>query len=218
MLNQSPGNYRGILVRADGKEVVFNIEITGAGNQTQLYVKNATEQLRAKELRVKDDSFFFRMPVFESEFRTQIQADGSLKGEWIKGTAIKTQHWPFMALPDHNRFDALMGTAKYNVSGRWKVTITRANGTKRPAVADFAQKGNQLTGTFLTPTGDYRYLDGIVTGDSMLFSTFDGAHAYTFSAKDCRRTENCQWFFWLGHQWKRNMGCGNEQPMFSRLK
>ncbi len=178
-----PGEYRGVLIRADGKEVVFNIEIEGTAKQTQLYIKNATEKLLAKELKIDNDSFFFRMPVFESEFRTELQPDGSLKGEWIKGTAAKTQHWPFVALPQKDRFDAVKGTAKNNISGRWKVTISRSNGTKRPAVAEFAQQGNRLTGTFLTPTGDYRYLDGIVTGDSLLFSTFDGAHAYTFSAK-----------------------------------
>ena len=193
-----PGHYRGILVRADGKEVVFNIEVSGAGKQTQVYVKNAGEKLRATELTTKGDSFFFRMPTFESEFRTEIQHDGSLKGEWIKGTASKTQHWPFLALPGKNRFDASMGDAKYNVSGRWKVTVTRANGTTRPALADFVQKGNQITGTFLTPTGDYRYLDGIVTGDSLLFSTFDGAHAYTFSAKIVAEDKIASGFFGSG--------------------
>ena len=193
-----PGNYRGILVRGDGKEVVFNIEVNGSGSQTELYVVNATERLRAADLSSKGDSFFFRMPVFESEFRTQIQPDGSLKGEWIKGTASKTQHWPFFALPDKKRFDESLGQAKYNVSGRWQVTITRSNGTTRPALADFIQKGNQLTGTFLTPTGDYRYLDGIVTGDSMLFSTFDGAHAYTFSAKIVANHKIVSGFFGAG--------------------
>lgn len=193
-----PGNYRGILTRADGKEVIFNIEIRGRGKQAKLYVRNAAEKLLAKELKVDNDSFFFRMPVFESEFRTEIQADGSLKGEWIKGTAGKTQHWPFVALPGKGRFDALKGTAKKDISGRWKVTITRANGTKRPAVAEFVQKENQLTGTFLTPTGDYRYLDGIVTGDSLLFSTFDGAHAYTFSAKIVTADTIIEGFFGSG--------------------
>jgi len=192
------GNYRGVLVRADGKEVVFNIEISGAGNQTQFFIRNDREKLQATELTIKGDSFFFRMPTFESEFRTEVQKDGSLKGEWIKGTATKTQHWPFIALPGKNRFDALKGEAKYNVSGRWEVTVTRPNGTTRPAVADFVQKGNQITGTFLTPTGDYRYLVGIVTGDSMMFSTFDGAHAYTFSARIATKKRITAGFFGSG--------------------
>jgi len=193
-----PGHYRGILYREDGKEVVFNMEIKGTGNQPQLYIINATEKILTKELKIKDDSVFFRMPAFESEFKMQVQEDGSMKGIWIKGTATKTQHWPFVAIPGKNRFEISQGSAKNNISGRWSVTITRANGTTRPAVAEFEQKGNYLTGTFLTPTGDYRYLQGVVTGDSMLLSTFDGAHAYTFSAKIVNANKITEGFFGSG--------------------
>jgi thiol-disulfide isomerase/thioredoxin len=199
-LNAQPkaGDYRGILYREDGKEVVFNMEIKGTGNQTQLYIINASEKILVKELKIKDDSVFFRMPVFESEFKAQVQPDGSLKGIWLKGTAIKTQQWPFVALPRKKRFDASQGAAKNNISGRWSVTITRANGTTRPAVAEFVQKGNNLTGTFLTPSGDYRYLQGVVTGDLLLLSTFDGAHAYTFSAKIVHANKIAEGFFGSG--------------------
>jgi thiol-disulfide isomerase/thioredoxin len=103
-----------------------------------------------------------------------------------------------VALPRKKRFDASQGAAKNNISGRWSVTITRANGTTRPAVAEFVQKGNNLTGTFLTPSGDYRYLQGVVTGDLLLLSTFDGAHAYTFSAKIVHANKIAEGFFGSG--------------------
>lgn len=193
-----PGNYRGILYREDGREVVFTIEVKGIGKQAEVYIINATERLLVKELQLKEDSFFFRMPAFESEFRAQTQPDGSLKGIWLKAIAGKTQQWPFVAIPGKKRFDALHGSAKNNISGRWVVTITRSNGTTRPAIAEFVQKGNQLIGTFLTPTGDYRYLQGIVTGDLLLLSTFDGAHAYTFSAKIINTNKIVEGFFGSG--------------------
>ncbi len=193
-----PGQYRGILYREDGKEVVFNLEITGTGKQTQLYIINATEKILTKELKIEGDSVFFSMPAFESEFKTQVQPDGSLKGTWLKGTAIKTQQWPFAAIAGKSRFVISKGAAKNNITGRWSVTITRSNGTTRPAVAEFVQKGNYLTGTFLTPTGDYRYLQGIITGDSLLLSTFDGAHAYTFSAKIINANKIGEGFFGSG--------------------
>ena len=63
------------------------------------------------------------------------------------------------------------------------MSITRANGTIRKAVGLFEQKGNKLTGSFLTPSADYRYLDGIVTGDSLRLSSFDGDNARLFEAK-----------------------------------
>ncbi len=50
-------------------------------------------------------------------------------------------------------------------------------------VAEFKQHGSQVTGTFLDPTGDFRFLQGVVSGDSLKLSTFDGANAYLLIAK-----------------------------------
>ena len=198
MAQPKAGDYRGILYREDGKEVVFNMEVKNIGGQTQLYIINASERIQVKDLQIKKDSVTFRMPVFESEFKAKMQPDDSWKGVWLKAIAGKTQQWPFVALPGRKRFDASQGDAKNNISGRWAVNITRPNGTTRYAVAEFVQKGNQLTGTFLTPTGDYRYLHGIVTGNLLLLSTFDGAHAYTFSAKIASGDKMVDGFFGSG--------------------
>jgi thiol-disulfide isomerase/thioredoxin len=51
------------------------------------------------------------------------------------------------------------------------------------AIGEFTQTGSRLTGTFLTKTGDYRFLEGVVDGDSLKLSTFDGANAYYFTAR-----------------------------------
>ena len=45
------------------------------------------------------------------------------------------------------------------------------------------RKEISLTGSFLTPSADYRYLDGIVTGDSLMLSAFDGDNVRLFEAK-----------------------------------
>ncbi|CAN0606627.1 unnamed protein product, partial [Ectocarpus sp. 12 AP-2014] len=42
---------------------------------------------------------------------------------------------------------------------------------------------HKVTGTFRTTTGDYRFLDGVMDGDSLKLSAFDGAHAFLFTAK-----------------------------------
>ena len=53
----------------------------------------------------------------------------------------------------------------------------------RKALGVFEQDGNILTGSFLTPAADYRYLDGIVTGDSLMLSGFDGDNVHLLEAK-----------------------------------
>ena len=179
-----PAQWRVYLVRQDNNTVVFSMETADEQGNTVFYILNAEERIRINAVTVSNDSVNFNMPVFESSFKAKRNTDGSLQGIWTKGTGGVTQHWSFFALPNQpDRFQLSSGNAKDNISGRWDVTITRANGTLRKAVAEFAQKGNKLSGTFLTPSGDYRYLEGIVTGDSLKLSTFDGAHAYTFYAK-----------------------------------
>ncbi len=177
------GLWRAELHRRDSQLVVFNFETKKVNNRWQLVIRNAAERIVVNSVTVKGDSVNFTMPVFESEFRTQLQPDGSLKGIWFKGTALQTQQWLFTAYPNNSlRFEPIRGNHKYIITGRWAVSIIRPNGTSRPAVAEFVQKGNQLSGTFLTPSGDYRYLEGIVTGNRMRLSVFDGAHAYLFTA------------------------------------
>ena len=194
------GQWKGQLHRQDSQLVVFNFEIRKVNNRWQLVIRNASERIVVNSATVKGDSVNFRMPVFESEFRTKLQPDGSLKGIWFKGTALQTQQWVFTAYPNTAlRFEAIEGNHKHIITGRWAVSITRPNGTARPAVAEFMQKGNELTGTFLTPSGDYRYLEGIVTGNQMRMSVFDGAHAYLFSATIDNQEKISNGIFYSGY-------------------
>lgn len=173
-----PLQWTAYLVRQDSNLVVFNLKTATEKGKTILYVLNAEEKIKITEVKVTKDSVNFSMPSFESDFKSKRNPDGSLQGVWIKGTGGDFQHWPFYALPQQGlRFEKNRGNAKTNISGRWDVTITRANGTLRKAVAIFKQQNNKLTGTFLTPSGDYRYLQGIISGDSLKLSTF---YAYRF--------------------------------------
>jgi thiol-disulfide isomerase/thioredoxin len=177
--------YRAVVYRPDSNEIIFNLKPKTEKGKTVLYVINDTERLRITDVKQKGDSLFFSMPVFESSFLTKINKDGSLQGTWVKGTSREPQQWPFKAIPGKSyRFPLTDGNAKKNISGKWAVTfINSVNGKVLKAIALFKQQKNKLTGSFLTPSGDYRYLDGVVTGDSLKLSTFDGSHAYYFTAK-----------------------------------
>tara|TARA_R110002072_G_scaffold42064_2_gene117365 strand:- start:23639 stop:25063 length:1425 start_codon:yes stop_codon:yes gene_type:complete len=70
---------------------------------------------------------------------------------------------------------------QYSFEGRWSVDFESSD---ELAVGVFAVDENQLaTGTFLTTTGDYRFLSGRVDRGLMRLSTFDGAHAFLFHAR-----------------------------------
>jgi thiol-disulfide isomerase/thioredoxin len=90
------------------------------------------------------------------------------------------------------------GKPRYNISGRYAVEFTRPDGTRRKSVAEFKQVGHKLTGTFINPSGDYRYLEGVVTGDSLMLSCFDGSHAYFFGARILSPYRLVSGGFWAG--------------------
>jgi len=181
---QLNNNWSIVLERQDGKQVVFQLQQQREEGKMVLDVINGAEKIRITDVKEIGDSLFFTMPTFEASFRVKMLIGGDLSGTYIKGTATKTQYWRLYGYRNMpGRFDATMGNAKYTIAGKWDVTITRTNGTTRKAVAEFEQEGNKLTGTFLTPSADYRYLEGIVTGDSLKVSSFDGDNARLFEAR-----------------------------------
>ncbi len=81
------------------------------------------------------------------------------------------------------RFTSLRKEPLTDVSGKWEVIFTDSDSSSYPAIGEFKQDGNYLTGTFLTETGDYRFLEGTAQANKLYMSVFDGSHAFLFEAK-----------------------------------
>ncbi|MFI4897500.1 MAG: TlpA family protein disulfide reductase [Phycisphaerales bacterium JB059] len=100
----------------------------------------------------------------------------------------------------HDRFDPIdSGGERGDPSGRWRVTFSSS---ADDAVGEFAvdPKTGLATGTFLTTTGDYRFLEGRLDGNLLRLSTFDGAHAFLFKAA-LQPDGSLKGDFWSGNWW-----------------
>ena len=173
-------------------ELPFNFEIDYADDGAlRLTLVNGEERVAVPDvtferlLDVARDSITVRFPLNDS-YLTGYHESGTLEGTFVdesrEGGAYAI---PFAAFhgEDH-RFTLLRKPPAADLTGRWAATFGLDDSTAAyPAVAEFAQSGNDLSGTFLTPTGDYRYLAGTVQGGRAYLSTFDGAHAFLFVAK-----------------------------------
>ncbi|MEO6721082.1 MAG: TlpA disulfide reductase family protein [Ferruginibacter sp.] len=177
------GIWRAELTREDGKIIPFNFETKDSSGKKILYVQNANERLLVDSIIVSGDSVFIQMPFFESKIVAKMIGD-NLQGAWIKAGKDSSQSMPFKAIYNtEGRFPSNATTSANNVSGRWAVNfINIVEGDTAFSVGEFVQKGEIVTGTFLNPSGDYRYLQGVVDGDSLKLSCFDGGHAYLFTA------------------------------------
>lgn len=105
-----------------------------------------------------------------------------LVGNWKKRR--KSDEWVemnFNASP-HVKADSKSTKVSSAFDGRWHVKFSSSDD---PAVGIFKATSDTSTlgGTFLTTTGDYRFLSGAATDSEMELSCFDGAHAFLFKAK-----------------------------------
>jgi thiol-disulfide isomerase/thioredoxin len=48
-------------------------------------------------------------------------------------------------------------------------------------VGEFSQENGRVLGTFITSTGDFRFLEGTISDNSLYLSSFDGGSAYLFT-------------------------------------
>jgi peroxiredoxin len=179
-----PGTWRGVLHMAN-REVPFQMEVeTRADGRPVAYLVNGQERILLDEIQVTGDSVKIPLHIFDADLRAHIndQEDG-LKGAWIRYHLPQPFRVSFSAkLGQENRFEKTPQPAAFSYGGKWEVVFTNAEGQQEKAVGIFNQQGNALTGTFLSPTGDYRYLAGQVNGKELHLSAFDGANAYLFSA------------------------------------
>ena len=176
------GTWQARLHRKDGADITFNFEVKDSAGKKVIYILNAHDRLLVDDVKVQGDSVFIKMPFFDSEFKAAFKPNGEIAGNWIRHLADNDVSIPFTATYNVKERFQQHQPAKSNITGRWATKFASPGRDSSFAVGEFKQRGNIVYGTFLTPTGDYRFLEGIVDGDTLKLSTFDGSHAYYFTA------------------------------------
>lgn len=174
-------------VKAGGGELPINFEVIYT-DPDNFYIEliNGDERMKLEDITfgrdkaTAKDTLLINFPVFDSHIELLCQED-HMEGRWVRRNR-ENYAIPFYAKHGQaHRFTQLKKTPKMDVSGKWKVVFEDESG-KDNAIAEFKQDGNHLEGTFLTETGDYRFLEGTVQENKLYLSTFDGAHAFLFEA------------------------------------
>ncbi|GGI57669.1 peroxiredoxin family protein [Winogradskyella haliclonae] len=191
------GTYRAVLEVQDNEELPFLFKVD---SPITLKIFNAEEVIDVDEVEYRNDSIFITAPVFEGYFAATFDGD-NLKGEFIKESLDRIV--PFTATFNEDvRFSkSPKSPISTSVDGVWEAIFSQGiEGDEYIAKGIFEQIDHFVYGTFRTTTGDYRYLEGIMDGNIMKLSTFDGAHAFLFTAKVTDSTMEGQ--FYSGNHWK----------------
>ena len=176
------GIWRGVLKNSTGNELPFNFDVETVGGHQQLTIHNGDERFKVTDIKTKGDSVFIHMPLVNSEFKLKF-AGKALTGKWIKHLADKDAAMDFTAVPNTGWRFFKDAKPAFNVAGRWSAIFDKGTPGEKKLVGEFKQTGSKLTGTFLSISGDYRYLEGSVNGNQLYLSCFDGGHAFIFTAK-----------------------------------
>ncbi|WP_400078497.1 peroxiredoxin family protein [Winogradskyella sp. R77965] len=189
------GTYRAVFEVQDNEELPF---VFKAESPTKLKIFNAEEVIEVDEVDYRNDSIFIKAPVFEGYIAAKFEGN-NLKGSFIKESLDRVV--PFTAEFDNKSRFKVNAKPTQKVTGIWETVFSKGiEGDEYIAKGIFEQEGDKVTGTFRTTTGDYRYLEGKMDGNEMKLSTFDGAHAFLFTAKVTDSTMEGN--FYSGNHWK----------------
>lgn len=183
----SEGPWRAVMIPDTSQadlELPFNLNLKQDESGSWIAeISNSEEIILIDEITETEDSVTFLLPVFEGFIKTK-KTPWGLIGTYTHKAAGRSWSAPITLEPGKSeRFASPDITPLFDPSGKWKVIINPEGSNPEIQVGEFQAHGNYLTGTFLTVVGDYRYLEGKVSGDRLMLSCFDGAHSLIFTAR-----------------------------------
>jgi thiol-disulfide isomerase/thioredoxin len=202
-INDLPdATWRAVMAPNDSTEIPFVLKTShNMDGQLQFTLVNGEEELILDEYEFKEDSLIISLLSFDTDLRLKVEDDKLI------GTHARYWYDQPYVIPitcykdDERRFILNKPEPIANISGTWDVEFLNEEGEPDKAVGVFEQKGLNVTGTFLTPTGDYRYLAGVVDGNMLKLSCFDGSHLFLFKAEIDSKKKLTNGTFHSGSHW-----------------
>jgi thiol-disulfide isomerase/thioredoxin len=177
------------VVDSAGRELPFTIVIGPPGSTPPAYTLNGEDRAPFSHVVLDGDRVELRVAHFDSRIDGRLEAGGTrIAGEWSKTVSSGRSTMSFVAVKgDERRFredEPNRPTAESapEIDGDWRVEFGGGQ-NKEIALGRFKTDGETASGTFLTPTGDYRFLAGDYRDGALRLSCFDGGHVFLFHAR-----------------------------------
>jgi hypothetical protein len=134
------------------------LSVERKGKSTILVIKNAEERIELTPSKKDGDTLIIPFPSFDSELRVVASKKKRLNGFWVNYNKVNYRI-PFEAqlktTPDRE-----VSVVATDLTGKWETYFAPRTDDQETAIGVFEQKQETVTGTFLTETGDYRFLEG----------------------------------------------------------
>ena len=172
------GFWRGEIT-IQNQQLPFVFEIVKNKNTYKINLHDSDNIIELDEVTVKNDSLFFTLHIFDIDVKAKIN-ENNLVGTYTKNYA-DNYVLPFKATFDKNiRIDNPSTSTKFD--GTWDFRF-EGDDENNKKIGLFKANENQLKGSILSKTGDYRFLEGTSTDDAFTLYAFDGNHLYIFKGQ-----------------------------------
>jgi thiol-disulfide isomerase/thioredoxin len=166
-------------------ELPFRMVIEQKKDAPEIVIKNGEEQINLIYKSNNSDTLIYTFKDFDSDLYLICKTNKTIEGYWHNKNRKGKYTIPFTAhfckgflFECHDNKEL----SKNILARKWKTTFAPGTNDEFPALGLFNQNDKHLSGTFLTETGDFRFLDGNIFGDKLYLSCFDGSHAFLFIA------------------------------------
>jgi len=162
----------------------FEVNQVEKAGELDIKIINGAEKFSLGNSFFRADSLILPLDLYDSELVFSVTKTTEMSGYFVKKRNGKTAYRLAISARSGaaDRFLHLQ-PASVNVSGKWMADFFSDATNHSPGVGVFEQKGSAVTGTFLRTSGDYRFLQGNVSGDSLFLSYFDGSGVNMLRAK-----------------------------------
>jgi thiol-disulfide isomerase/thioredoxin len=194
------GEWRGVLKPQD-IEIPFIMKVEQSGEDYRINLINAEESIPLDDITITGDSIHIPMYIFDATIHARI-TENKMEGVYVKDY-LDDYQIPFEA--EYGSAARFAGGQPSDVKpfvGKWEVDFINEDGIDK-AIGVFQEYDDGMKGTFATPTGDYRFLEGAVAEGKMKLSCFDGTNAYLFEAS-LNSEGGLEGNFWSGKTWHQS--------------
>jgi len=171
------GGYEAHLQLNQATILPVRLTVETAQKQQVLVIHNAEERIELHVKKREGDTLVIPFPNFDSELRVVASHKKRLRGFWVNHNKSGNYRIPFEA-DFVQKAPAPTASASVDLTGTWETYFSPGTEDQEPAAGIFQQVQTNIRGTFLTETGDYRFLEGTVEGTRFYLSCFDGSHAF----------------------------------------
>lgn len=164
-------------------------------------ILNATEVISVKPHFLGADSFFVEMPLFHTYLAGHVTSDTTISGFWSDPTRPNNKSIALDISPRSAPIAEMPTSIEESI---WECHFSPNDPENYSrAIGLFKNHNGHMHATFMTETGDYRFLEGNNTGQSMELSCFDGTHLFYFCA-NVHGDSLTDGHFLSGNTWEEN--------------